>query len=312
MTMKITLDLGGSRTKATNGKEEIMFPSIVVDRKEGLWDTSTGAKSGIIVGDEAIPYIGSNARVYYPIQEGRLSMKIGLELAKYAIRKLNPDGELMTLNVGVPVMTNLAQRNDLRSLFIKEIPGIKGVMVWPQPLGTLIDMGLNAGIAIAIGGTTTEILSVGIGIDDNGKNMPIYLEELSTTSPIASDVAMDYIINEVTRKTGIKPDKLTAERILIGKIHHLTFGRKIFNVKTIKDDAVVDLAKQIADIINSILVDIPPVYEYLKSYMVLSGGGSILRNSQGTIKDLLEEELGVTFRTPMDVFFSNMRGLHKI
>ncbi|MCS7130496.1 MAG: rod shape-determining protein [Archaeoglobaceae archaeon] len=152
----VGLDIGTNYTKLTSdGKNVLMYPSIVAYGEEKDWSLK-GETKGIYVGDQALSIIGAveGVELYRPIQDGRIIHTSFMELAKYGLKKLNIEPEVVA--TGLPVKSSKKEREELKSQLEKELK--TRVLVFPEPVGTLASMGIDTGVCIDIGFGTTDII----------------------------------------------------------------------------------------------------------------------------------------------------------
>jgi len=298
----VGLDIGTNYTKATkDGKNVILFPSIVVYGEEKDWSLKGGEKD-VYIGEEASAIIQSleNVEVLRPLHEGRLIHKSYLELAKYALDRLEVNGDLI-IATGLPVKSSKQEREDLAKSLEENLKS--KVLIFPEPVGTLAYMGIDTGVCIDIGFGTTDVVVLS------------HMEYLRGDTPlIGVDRLYENLEVTVRNKAGISitPEEmtklLTVEDYEIGRIRS---GKKItISHKNVIDDYNKLMKSWVDRISNRVKMILEGLSTAIVDKIVLTGGGSLL---PGVFEEFSKnfEDVGVIIK-PDDPVTSNSKGYYNL
>ncbi len=266
--LPVGIDIGTNYTKATSdGKNVVVYPSLVAYGEEKDWSLKGETKS-VYVGEEALSIIQSmeNVEVLRPLHEGRVLHKSYLELARYGLKRLGVEGELV-IATGLPVKSSRKEREELKSQLESELKA--KVLIFPEPVGTLAYMGIETGVCVDIGFGTTDIVVLA--------NME-YLK--GDTMLMGVDKLYESLEVSVRNKVGISltPEEITKllidEKYEVGRIRG---GRKI----SVRHDEVMadydNLLKSWVDrIANRVKLVLEGLSTTLVENFVITGGGSLL------------------------------------
>ncbi len=298
----VGLDIGTNYTKATkDGKNVILFPSIVVYGEEKDWSLKGGRKD-VYIGEEASAIIQNleNVEVLRPVHEGRLIHKSYLELARYAVEKLDVSGDLI-IATGLPVKSSKQEREELAKSLEKDLKS--KVLVFPEPVGTLAYMGIDTGVCIDIGFGTTDVVVLS------------HMEYLrGDTLLIGVDRLYENLEVTVRNKAGISitPEEmtklLTIEDYEIGRIRS---GKKItISHKNVIEDYNNLMKSWVDRISNRVKMILEGLSTAIVDKIVVTGGGSLL---PGVFEEFSKnfEDVGKIIK-PDDPVTSNSKGYYNL
>ncbi|MDI9610240.1 MAG: rod shape-determining protein [Archaeoglobaceae archaeon] len=298
--MKIVgLDIGTNYTKITSdGKNVLMYPSIVAYGEEKDWSLKAETK-GVYVGDQALSILGAveGMEVYRPIQDGRVIHTSFTELAKYGLKKLEIEPEVVA--TGLPVKSSKKEREELKSQLEKELK--TRVLVFPEPVGTLASMSIETGVCIDIGFGTTDILVLSEMEYLRGDTMLTGVDKLYEN--------LEVLIRD---RIGIavSPEEMTKmllnENYTIGRVRS---GKKI----SVKREEVLNeyerMMKLWADkIVNKTKTLLEGLSTMLLDNFVVTGGGVLLPKVFDTLKEGFSD-IG-EIRRPENPITSNAMGYY--
>lgn len=298
MEKNIGIDLGYGFVKATDGKKDKMFPSVVGQARTLRYTTEEGSEQNIIKNlnvsiDGQEFFVGELANrqsdvVLFSLEENRMDEKITKVLLVTSLALL-AEGKTTNFNVatGLPVgffvdtKQTLAQRFKGRHSIIlrrhqkieqEQLLIVNEVKVLPQPFGTLFDLILDyngtlvdenlaaskIGI-IDIGFRTTDYIVV-----DNMEN----IDRFSGSSNTALSTA--YIIISEMLKEEFKITKPIYQLDEIVRSGNIRISGKTYNLDEIKKHAFSVVADKLVTEINSLWVN-----KWELDTVFISGGGGV-------------------------------------
>lgn len=296
--MKVVgLDIGTNYTKATDGQKFLIFPSVVAFAEEKEWSLKEEAKS-VYIGEEALAAIKANETVELlrPIQEGRIVHESFLELAKFAISKI---GKADVIATGLPVKSSRKEREELKTKLETETKA--KILLFPEPIGTLVSMGIETGVCLDIGFGTTDIAIIADMEFLKGDTMLTGVDSLYNALEIT-----------VRSKTGINlsPEEITnllVNEIPVGRIRS---GKKIV-VK--KEDISKEYETAMKNWVEKIVAKVNATLEGLSTTLldnfVVTGGGILL---PGVFETLKEKFADFDIKKPENPITSNVSGFYKL
>ncbi len=266
--LPVGIDIGTNYTKATSdGKNVVVYPSLVAYGEEKDWSLKGETKS-IYVGEEALSIIQSmeNVEVLRPLHEGRVLHKSYIELAKYGLRKLKAEGELVVAT-GLPVKSSKKEREELKNQLESELKA--KVLIFPEPVGTLAYMGIETGVCVDIGFGTTDIVVLADMEYLKGDTMLMGVDKLyeSLEVSVRNKVGISLTPEEITKL-------LINEKYEVGRIR----GGKKISVR--HDEVMADYDNLLKSWVDRIANRVKLVLEGLSTTLVenfvITGGGSLL------------------------------------
>ena len=299
----IGLDIGTNYTKATkNGKDVIIFPSLVAFGGETDWVLKKSGKS-TYVGDDALHLVQNleDMEELRPIQGGRLIHASYIELAKHALRKLNVESKNLLISTGLPVKSSRYERNELLKSLSKALNA--KIIIFPQPVGTLAYMDVDTGVCIDIGFGTTDVAALAymeflrgdtilVGVDKLYENLEI---------TIRNKIGIGLTPEEITKL-------LTVEGYEVGRIRS---GRK---VSVSQDDIIDDYYRLMKSWIERISNRVKVVLEGLSTAIIdriiATGGGVALPGVHEELQKNFKDVGDVTI--PDDPIGGNVKGYYKL
>ncbi|MDK2795201.1 MAG: rod shape-determining protein MreB [Archaeoglobaceae archaeon] len=295
----VGLDIGTNYTKITaDGKNVLLYPSVVAFGEEKDWSLK-GEKGGVYVGDEALSLIKASegVEVYRPIQDGRVIHSSFIELAKYGLRRLSVEPEVVA--TGLPVKSSKKEREELKSQLEKELKG--KVLVFPEPVGTLASMGVDTGVCIDIGFGTTDILVLSEMEYLRGDTMLSGVDKLyeSLEVLIRDKAGITVLPEEITKM-------LLNENYSIGRIRS---GKK---VAIRREEVIADYERLMKSWVDRIVNKTKSLLEGLSTTLldnfVVTGGGVLLPGVFETLKEGFSD-IG-EIKKPDDPIASNAVGYY--
>lgn len=274
--MKVVgLDIGTNYTKVTSdGKNVLVYPSIVAYGEEKDWSLK-GERRGIYVGDQALSIIGvvEGVEIYRPIQDGRMIHVSYMELAKYGLKKLNIEPEVVA--TGLPVKSSKKEREELKSQLEKELKA--KVLVFPEPVGTLASMGIDTGVCIDIGFGTTDIIVLSEMEYIRGDTMLTGVDKLyeSLEVLIRDRIGITVSPEEMTK---ILLENYSLGRVRSGKkisVKREEFLNEYERIMKIWADKIINKTKTLLEGLSTILLD----------NFVVTGGGVLLPKVFETLQE---------------------------
>ncbi len=295
----VGLDIGTNYTKTTaDGKEVLLFPSVVVFGEEKDWSLKKSHKD-VYIGQEALDIVQNieNVEVLRPLHEGRLMHKSYLELAKYALSSLGVNEPV--IGTGLPVKSSRQEREELTKSLETELNA--KVVLFPEPVGTLAHMGVETGVCIDIGFGTTDLVVISHMEYLKGDTMLMGVDRLYENFEVT-----------IRNKAGISltPEEmtnlLTKEGYEIGRIRG---GRRI-SVKheTIIDDYNSLMVSWVERISNRAKMLMEGLSTSIVDKIVLTGGGAALPNVYEEFQKRFEDVGKIIM--PEDPIKANARGYY--
>ncbi len=298
----VGLDIGTNYTKATkDGRNVTVFPSIVVYGDEKDWSLKEETKK-VYIGEEALAIVQSleNVEVLRPLHEGRLIHSSYLELARYALNKLNVK-ENFIISTGLPVKSSKREREQIVKTLESNLS--TKVLIFPEPVGTLAYMGLNTGVCIDIGFGTTDVVVLSHMEYLKGDTMLIGVDKLYENLEVLvrNKIGISLTHEEMTKLLTIKDYE-------VGRVRS---GRKI----SVSHDIIMrdyhELMKSWVDrISNRIKMLLEGVSTTIIENLVLTGGGSAL---PGVFEEFTRsfEDVG-RLKKPDNPIVANSRGYYML
>ena len=298
--MIIGLDIGTNLTKATkDGENVIVFPSLVAYGEEKDW-TLKGESRKVYIGNDAmiVSQTVENVEVLRPLHEGRIIHRSYTEIAKYAVQLL--DVKPKVIATGLPVKSSRKEREAVAEGLKKSLNS--EVILLPQPVGSLIQMGYKTGVCIDIGFGTTDIVvlfdmeylkgdTMLMGIDNVYNNLEFYIRNNFGISITPEEMAGLLLENrEIGRVRGGKKIVVRREDV-ISNYEEIVKGWV---------DRVANRVKMLLEGLSTSIVE----------KMVLTGGGSLLPNVYEEFQKQFEDVAKV--ERPKDPITSNAKGFYKL
>lgn len=292
----LAMDLGTANTLVFLSNQGVVIrePSVVA-----VQQTSTGELKIVAVGNAAKKMLGrtpGNIKAIRPIKDGVIAnFDVTAEMMKYFIKQVQKESSFLKLKprmvIGVPCGITQVEKRAVREA--AEFAGAGEIYLIEEPMAAAIGAGLpiaepNGNMIVDIGGGTTEIAVISMG-------GVVY----SNSSKIGGDTMDENIIQYVKKRYNLLIGERTAEQIKMNigcafnddnmKNNSMSIkGRdlltgipKTLNL-TSKEvmEALSDTCETIIQVTKSALEDTPPelAADIVDSGIVLSGGGSLLRN----------------------------------
>ncbi len=299
----IGLDIGTNYTKATkNGKDVILFPSLVAFSGETDWVLKKGGKATYI-GDEALHLVQNleDMEELRPIQGGRLIHASYIELAKHALAKLNVESKDLLISTGLPVKSSKYERNELLKSLSKALNA--KILIFPQPVGTLAYMGVDTGVCIDIGFGTTDVAALAymeflrgdtilVGVDKLYENLEI---------TIRNKIGIGLTPEEITKL-------LTVEGYEVGRIRS---GRKVsVSQDDIMDDYYRLMKSWVERISNRVKVVLEGLSTTIIDKIIATGGGVALPGVYDELQRNFKDVGDIVI--PDDPIGGNVKGYYKL
>lgn len=298
----VGLDIGTNYTKATkDGKNVTIFPSIVVFGEEKDWSLK-GETREVYIGEDALAIVQNleNIEVLRPLYEGRLIHDSYLELAKYALNRLDAKKDLV-IATGLPVKSSKKEREQLIRTLEENLAA--KVLLFPEPVGTLAYMGVDTGVCIDIGFGTTDIVVLSYMEYLKGDTMLIGVDKLyeNLEITIRNKIGISLTPEEMTKL-------LTVDDYEVGRIRG---GKKI----SVSHESIMgeyyELMKSWVDrISNRVKMLLEGVSTSIVENVVLTGGGSALPGVFEEFSRSFEEI--VELKRPDDPLIANSRGYYML
>ncbi|MEM1578495.1 MAG: rod shape-determining protein [Archaeoglobaceae archaeon] len=293
----IGIDIGTNYTKATDGEKLLIFPSVVAFAEEKEWSLKEETKS-VYIGDEALAAMKANETIelWRPIKDGRIVHESFLELAKFAISKIGKPDLIAT---GLPVKSSKKEREELKTKLETETKA--KVLVFPEPVGTLVSMGIETGVCLDIGFGTTDIAVIADMEFLKGDTMLTGVDSLYSALEVT-----------VRSKTGINlsPEEITnllVNEVSVGRIRS---GKKIVvkkeDINKEYETAMKNWVEKIVARVNSTLEGLSTT---LLDNFVATGGGILLPGVFEALKGKFAE---FDIKKPENPIASNVSGFYKL
>ncbi|PIP24942.1 MAG: rod shape-determining protein [Candidatus Nealsonbacteria bacterium CG23_combo_of_CG06-09_8_20_14_all_36_12] len=312
---KIGIDLGTSNSLVfVPGKGIVLAePSVVA--------VSIAENRILAVGNEAKEMIGrtpDTIRVFRPLKDGVISdYRVTEAMIRYFIEKTTGPFKIFKpeLMIAVPAGITSTERRAVIEAGLSA--GGKAVYVAKEPILAAIGAGIpinscSGNMIVDIGGGTSEVAVISLGGIVN-----------SASVRVAGDKIDEAISNYIRKKYNLAIGEQTAEEIKIkigtalplDKDESMEIrGRDLIlglpkNIKISSNEiceAISDVLSEIIQVIKQVLRDTPPELsaDIMSKGMVLSGGGSLLRN----IDELLTQTIGVPATLAEEPLFSVAKG----
>ncbi len=299
----IGLDIGTNYTKATrDGKEVIIFPSIVVYGEEKDWNLK-GETRDVYIGEDALDMVQNmeNVEVLRPLHEGRLMHDSYLELARYALQKLNSNEKSLVISTGLPVKSSKREREELTKTLEDQLNA--QAFLFPEPVGTMANMGIDTGVCIDIGFGTTDIVALSHMEYLKGDTMLIGVDRLydNLELTIRNKVGVSLTPEELTKL-------LTTEDYEIGRIRS---GKRIsVSHNEVIDDYQELMRSWVEKISNRTKMLLEGVSTSIVENLVITGGGSTLPGVFDEFNKNFKEIIDL--KKPEEPLTSNSRGYYDL
>ncbi len=312
---KIGIDLGTSNSLVfVPGKGIVLAePSVVA--------VSIAENRILAVGNEAKEMIGrtpDTIRVFRPLKDGVISdYRVTEAMIRYFIEKTTGPFKIFKpeLMIAVPAGITSTERRAVIEAGLSA--GGKAVYVAKEPILAAIGAGIpinscSGNMIVDIGGGTSEVAVISLGGIVN-----------SASVRVAGDKIDEAISNYIRKKYNLAIGEQTAEEIKIkigtalplDKDESMEIrGRDLIlglpkNIKISSNEiceTISDVLSEIIQVIKQVLRDTPPELsaDIMSKGMVLSGGGSLLRN----IDELLTQTIGVPATLAEEPLFSVAKG----
>jgi rod shape-determining protein MreB len=295
----VGLDIGTNYTKTTaDGKEVLMFPSVVVFGEEKDWSLKKAHKD-VYIGQEALDIVQNieNVEVLRPLHEGRLMHKSYLELARYALSSLSVTEPV--IGTGLPVKSSRQEREELTRSLETELKA--KVILFPEPVGTLAHMGVETGVCIDIGFGTTDLVVISHMEYLKGDTMLMGVDRLYENFEVT-----------IRNKAGISltPEEMTKLLTIEGyEIGRIRGGKRI----SVKHEAIIDdykalMISWVERISNRAKMLMEGLSTSIVDKIVLTGGGSALPGVYDEFQQRFEDVGKIIM--PEDPIRANAMGYH--
>ena len=298
---KVGIDLGTSTTLLFLPKKGIILkePSVVA--------VSLIEKKVLAVGYAAKEMIGKtpeDIKIYRPLKDGVIAdFVVTQAMIKYFLKKVLGKISLFRpyLVIGIPVGATSTERRAL--IEAGKLAGAKEVFLVKEPILAALGAGIpiescSGNLICDIGGGTTEVAVISLGGIVTARSIRVAGDEM--------DLAIaDYI----KKKYNLAIGEQTAEEIKIKigsavpekeKLEIEVKGRDLVSgvPRTIRlnslevTESIFDVLQEILQTIKSVLRHTPPelAADIYEKGIVLSGGGSMLKN----LSKLIKNEIGVS------------------
>lgn len=298
--MRIGIDLGTCNSVVFLPKKGVVLdePSVVA--------VSLSDNKILAVGKEAKEMTGrtpDTIRIYRPLREGVIAdFRVTQAMLKYFIDKVG--GKLFFLKpelmIGVPAGITSTERRAVIEAGMNA--GAKAVYLAKEPILAAIGAGIpintcSGNMIVDVGGGRTEAAVISLGGIVTCNSIRVAGDKMDVA--ISDYVKKKYNLaigeqtaEEIKTKIGTAlPEK--EERVLEIRGRDLILGLpkniKIFSNETA--EALSEILAEVIQVIKSVLRDTPPELsaDVMNKGMVLSGGGSLLRN----FPELIAKSIGV-------------------
>ena len=327
----IGVDIGFGFTKVTNGRDHKVFKSVVGDANEMQFQDSLIKASD---GDSPVLHVDIEGTTYFvgelaerqssvrsfTLDQNQLMSRYAKTLALTALANIVEDGSVVRAVTGLPINAYRRHKDELGQLLIgkhcvrltdaqgqeKEVNfTIDRVRVIPQPFGSVFNLMLNDLGKV----TDRRFLEEKIGVIDVGFRTADYTicdrtqysERGSRTSDAGISQGFKIIAGALQEKSGVNVELFRLyDAVERGSIK---IRGKNFGLKRITDQAMTQLAGQIASDVNGLWAD-----DWDIDHVVITGGGGGALKSH--IEPLVEGELLAT-EEAADMRILNVLGYQK-
>ena len=295
----LAIDLGTANTLVyVKGKGIVLRePSVVAIRKEGI-----GAKKVLAVGQEAKMMVGrtpGNIVAIRPMKDGVIAdFEITEAMLRHFIKSVHKRGRFVRPRIIICVPSGITQVEKRAVRESAESAGAREVYLIEEPMAAAIGAGLpitepTGNMVIDIGGGTTEVAVISLaGI--------VY----SRSVRVAGDKMDEAILYHIKRNYNLLIGINTAEIIKIS-IGNAYPGEQIESVEVKGRDlvtgipkvlaidsdeireAISDQVETIVETVHLALEQTPPelAADIVERGVVLTGGGSMLKNLDGLLRE---------------------------
>jgi rod shape-determining protein MreB len=310
---RLAIDLGTANTLVYVPGEGIVVdePSVVaVEIVKGVQQVrAVGSAAKTLIGKT-----GESIRTYRPLSDGVIKdLDLAEQMIRHFIGKAAGGRPLMSrgpeIAIGVPAASTEVERRVIQAAALNA--GAREVWLIEEPMAAAIGAGLPidepvGSIVVDIGGGTTGVAIIAL-------KRATY----SISDRVGGDKMDDAIAAYVRMKYNLEIGAVSAERIKkeIGSASSAPEGRKIVghvggrdvtagNLREIEltaeelAEALQDVVQQIVDVVSRALGNAGPeiASDIINHGLVLTGGGSLLRN----IDTVLRDETGLPVRVADD------------
>jgi rod shape-determining protein MreB len=298
--MKIGIDLGTCNSIVFIPKKGVVFqePSVVA--------VSLNENKILAIGNAAKEMTGrtpDTIRIYRPLRDGVIAdFRVTQAMLRYFVNKVSGHFRFLKpeLMIGVPAGITSTERRAVIEAGL--LAGAKEVYLAKEPILAAIGAGIpiescTGNMIVDIGGGTTEAAVISLGgivtyhsIRVGGDKMDLAISDFIKKK---YNLAIgEQTAEEIKIKIGVAlPEK--DQKIIEIRGRDLISGlpRDIKISSNEVCEAISDVLAEIIQVIKEVLRDTPPELsaDIMEKGLVLSGGGSLLRN----IRDLIAKSVGV-------------------
>jgi rod shape-determining protein MreB len=299
--MKIGIDLGTCNSVVFIPKKGVVLqePSVVA--------VSLAENKILAVGQAAKEMMGrtpDTIRIYRPLRDGVIAdFRVTQAMIRYFINKVS--GSFLRffkpeLMIGVPAGITSTERRAVIEAGLAA--GAKAVYLTKSPILAAIGAGIpidscSGNMIVDIGGGTTEAAVISLGGMVNFASVRVAGDEMDLA--ISDYIKQKYNLaigeqtaEEIKIKIGtVLPDKEPKSIEIRGRDLILGLPKNIKITSNEVCEAISDVLSEIIQVVKQVLRDTPPELsaDIMQKGLVLSGGGSLLRNLQ----ELIAKTVGV-------------------
>lgn len=327
----IGVDIGFGFTKVTNGRDHKVFKSVVGEASEIQFQDSlikaVGGNGPVLHAeiDGNTYFIGELAERQsavrsFTLDQNQLMSRYAKTLALTALANIVEDGNAIRVVTGLPINAYRRHKDELAQLLMgkhcvrltnavaeeREVNfTIDRVRVIPQPFGSVFNLMLNDLGKV----TDRRFIEEKIGVVDVGFRTADYTicdrtqysERGSRTSDAGISQAFKIIASALQEKSGVNVELYRLyDAVERGSIK---IRGKNFGLKRITDQAMSQLAGQIASDVNGLWAD-----DWDIDHVVITGGGGGALKSH--LEPLIEGEL-LSVENSDDMRLNNVRGYQR-
>jgi len=298
---KAGIDLGTSTTLLFLPKKGIVLkePSVVA--------VSLVEKKVLAVGREAKEMLGKTPeeiKIYRPLKDGVIAdFVVTQAMIKYFLKKVLGGIRFLrpSLVIGVPVGATSTERRAL--IEAGRLAGAKEVFLVKEPILAALGAGIpiescSGNLICDIGGGTTEVAVISLGGIVTARSVRVAGDEMDAA--IADYIKKKYNLavgeqtaEEIKMKIGsATPEKEKTDIEVKGRDLVSGIPRTIKLSSLEVAEAIFDVLQEILQTIKSVLRSTPPelAADIYEKGIVLSGGGSMLKN----LSQLIKNEIGIS------------------
>jgi rod shape-determining protein MreB len=298
--MKIGIDLGTCNSVVFIPKKGVVLqePSVVA--------VSLAENKILAVGNAAKEMTGrtpDTIRIYRPLREGVIAdFRVTQAMLRYFINRVSGHFRFLKpeLMIGVPAGITSTERRAVIEAGL--LAGAKEVYLAKEPILAAIGAGIpiescSGNMVVDIGGGTTEAAVISLGGIVTSHSIRVAGDKMDLA--ISDFIKKKYNLaigeqtaEEIKIKIGVAlPEKEQKVMEIRGRDLILGLPRNIKVSSNEVCEAISDVLSEIIQVIKQVLRDTPPELsaDVMQKGLVLSGGGSLLRN----IPDLIAKSVGV-------------------